>query len=296
MLHGLAVPVPTLFDAEGGVDPGASGAFVRAIATAGADHVLLLGSLGEFSLVEDTERRTLLETSIESLTTRSDAWVGVGAPGTRRAVRLATAAEEAGAAAVLVVPPYALQPTTDAIAHYYRAIREATKIPVVVENAPSQVGYSLAPELVHRLARERVIDGITDRSGFLDNVAGFLRGAPEGFAVVSGDDDLALAAIEKGAAGAALPTANVVPKLGVALVRAARAHETARANELQTLVTRIGEAIRSGPFPATVKFLASETWSAPVGYRPPGEPLTAEEERTVLGVFDPLRPRLRPFL
>ncbi|MCI4326376.1 MAG: dihydrodipicolinate synthase family protein [Thermoplasmata archaeon] len=296
MLHGLAVPVPTVFDPDGAIDPGASGAFVRTIASAGADHILLLGALGESALVEDAERRILLESTLESLPAKSDAWVGVGAPGTRRSVRLALAAEEAGAAALIAAPPYGLRLTTDALAHYYQAIREATKIPIVVENAPALAGSTLTPELVHRLARERVIDGITDGSGFLESVAGFLRGAPEGFAVFSGEDALALAAVEKGAAGAALPSANVVPKLGVALVRAARAHETARANELQVLVTRVGEAIRSGPFPATVKFLAGQAWGARVGYRSPGEPLTPEEERTVLGTFEPLRPVLRPFL
>jgi 4-hydroxy-tetrahydrodipicolinate synthase len=296
MLKGLAVPVPTLFDDEGRLDPGRNGPFVRAICTAGADHIFVLGSLGEFPLIDDAERRLLVEVAVESLTAKGDAWVGVGAPSTRLAVRHAQQAEELGAAALVAVPPYYLHPTASAVAHYYRAVRDATKIPLLASNVPSSVGYPMAPELIHRLARERVLDGLEDSSGFLASVEGFLRGAPEGFPVFSGDDPMVAAAMERGAGGAVLATANVAPKLGVALVRSALAHETARASELQVLVTRLAEAIRAGPFPSTGKFLAAEAWGAKVGYRAPYEALSAEEQRIVLEPFDALRPALRPFL
>jgi 4-hydroxy-tetrahydrodipicolinate synthase len=296
MLQGLAVPVPTIFDEQGGLDPGRNGTFVRAIASAGADHIYVLGSHGEFALLEEGERRTLAEAAIESLTAKADAWVGVGAPSSRIAVRLANAAEEAGAAALVAVPPYYVRPTMDAIAHYYRSIRDATKIPLLAQNFPSLVGYSLSPELVHRLARDHILDGLVDTAGYLDSIAGFVAGAPAGFAVIPGDEPLALAGMEKGATGAVLGSANVVPKLGVALVRAARAHESARATELQVLVSRLAEATGSGPFPSTTKFLAQYAWGAGVGYRAPGEALTPAEERIVLSAYDPLRPLLRPFL
>ncbi|HKV89899.1 MAG TPA: dihydrodipicolinate synthase family protein [Thermoplasmata archaeon] len=295
MLSGLAVPVPTLFDEAGALDPGRNGAFVRALCTAGVEHVFLLGSLGEFPLVEESERKALVEVDVESLTGKSDAWVGVGAPSTRLAVRYATAAEEAGAAALIAVPPYYLHPTPASIAHYYRALRDATKVPLLAYNIPSLVGYPLDPVLVHRLARERILDGIKDTAGFLASVEGFLHGAPDGFPVLPGDDILAADAIAKGAKGAIMGSANIVPKLGVALVRAAAAHETARASELQLLVNRLVRALHAGPFPSTDKFLAEQAWGAKVGYRSPYEPLTAEEQRAVLAEFDPLRPLLLPY-
>jgi 4-hydroxy-tetrahydrodipicolinate synthase len=296
MLRGLSVPVPTLFDEEGNLDPGRNGPFVRAICSAGAEHIFVLGSLGEFPLVEESERRLLVEVAVESLTAKADAWVGVGAPSTRLAVRYAQSAEELGAAALVAVPPYYLRPTPAAVAHYFRAIRDATKIPLLAYNIPSLVGYPLSPELVHRLARERILDGLKDTAGYLASVEGFLRGAPEGFPVFPGDDIFAADAIEKGASGAVLGTANVVPKLGVALVRAALSHETARAVELQMLVSRLAAAIHAGPFPSTGKFLAAHAWGAKVGYRAPYEALTPEEEWAVLAEFDPLRPLLRPYL
>lgn len=296
MLGGFVVPVPTLFDESGALDPGRNATYVRSMCQAGVEHIFLLGSLGEFPSVEDDERKALLEAGIESLTGKADAWVGVGAPSTRRAARLAERAEEAGAAALVAVPPYYLHPTPEAIAHYYRALRDATKVPLLAYNIPSLVGYPLLPELVHRLARERILDGLKDTAGHLTSVESFLAGAPTGFPVLPGDDPLAADSIAKGAAGAILGTANVVPKLGAALVRAALAHETARASELQLLVSRLAEAIRQGPFPATGKFLSTRTWNASVGYRAPYEALTTAEQQRVLAAFDPLLPALRPYL
>lgn len=258
--------------------------------------MLLLSSVGEFPLVEESERRLLLESGLESLTAKADGWVGVAAPSNRLAVRYAQSAEELGAAALVAVPPYYLHPTPAAIAQYFRAIRECTKLPLLASNVPSFVGYPLAPEVVHRLARERVLEGMTDVAGFLASIEAFRRGAPEEFAVFSGEDALVAEAIEKGASGAVIESANVVPKLAVALVRAAVAHETARAAELQLLLTRLAEALRAGPFPSTTKFLAGQAWGAPAGYRSPYPVLTPEEERVALEAFEPLRPLLRPFL
>ncbi|MCI4325469.1 MAG: dihydrodipicolinate synthase family protein [Thermoplasmata archaeon] len=296
MLRGLVVPVPTLFGEEGEFDAGRNGPFVRGISAAGVDHVFVLSAVGEIASVEEAERRLLLESTIESLTGKSDAWVGVGAPSTRLAVRFAQSAEERGAGALVAVPPYFLHPTSEAVAHYYRALRDGSKIPLLAANLPAFAGYSLAPELVHRLARERVLDGVVDAAGFLTSVEGFLGGAPEGFAVFSGVDGLAADAIGRGAGGALLETANVVPRLAVALVRAALAHETARASELQGLVDRVAGAMRAGPFPSATKFLVSQVRGASSGFRAPYEALTAAEERAVMAEFDPLRGLLHAYL
>jgi dihydrodipicolinate synthase/N-acetylneuraminate lyase len=296
MLRGLVVPVPTLFGEQGEFDAGRNGPFVRGISSAGADHVFVLSAVGEFASVEEGERRLLLDSVIDSLTPKADAWVGIGAPTTRLAVRYAQAAEERGAAALVAVPPYFLHPTPEAVAHYYRAIRDVSKLPLLAANIPNFAGFTLAPDLVHRLARERILDGIVDAAGFLASMEGYLGGAPEGFAVFPGVDALAAHAIEQGASGAVLETGNVVPKLGVALVRAALAHETARAAELQVLVDRVAGATRAGPFPSATKYLACQVRGAASGYRAPYEALTAAEERAVTADFDPLRAALHPYL
>lgn len=291
--HGLIVPTPTLFDPDGTVGVETNRTFLSGLADAGVPHLFVLGSLGEFTVLEAAERSSLLKGARDALRSGVDLWVGIGAPATRAAVAHARVAAENGAAVLVAVPPYYLRPTDAAIAAYYRAIREVVRLPLFAYNIPSKVGYALPPPLVHRLARDGVLQGIKDTAESADSVLGFLNGRPEGFAVVPGDDPLAGWAIGKGAAGAVMGTANVAPRLGQALVGAARSGDAGRLASLETLVRRLGTAIGAGPFPSTVKFLARQFRGAPEGYRAPYVALTAAEEATVLAQFRPLEAELR---
>jgi len=295
-LDGLSVPIPTLFSDTGELDLPRNTRFARDLADAKVDHLFVLGSLGEFPLLTDDERTKLVELIAESAAGRTDVWVGCGAPATARAVAYAEAAESAGAAVIVAVPPYYLHPTPAAIDRYYRAIHATLSVPLFAYNIPSLVGYALLPERIHALARDGVLAGVKDTSGSLTSVEAFLRDAPPGFAVMPGDDALAAAAIARGATGAVMGLANLVPKLCVELVRAARAGESARAEELQSLVTALGEVTRAGPFPAVDKFLAARLRGASVGYRAPYDPLSPEEEAAVLARLAPLEARLAPYL
>ncbi len=295
-IDGLVVPIATLFADDGALDPGRNSVFARGLSDAKVDHVFLLGSLGEFPSITDEERDRLQEIVIESVTGATDVWVGCGAPSTRQAVAYATSAEDAGAAAVVAVPPYYLHPALASVERYYRAIRAAVSVPVLAYNIPSLVGYALPPSLVHRLAGDGAIAGVKDTSGSLPSVEAFLAGAPASLAVFPGDDAFAAEAIARGAKGAVMGIANIVPKLCVALVRAARAGDSARAAELQGLVDRLVDVSRAGTFPAADKFLASHLRGASVGYRAPYDPLSPDEEKAVLARLDAIRGSLAPFL
>jgi len=295
-LEGLSVPIATLFSSGGAVDLGRNARFARELSEARVDHLFVLGSLGEFPSVTATERGPLVEVVVESAAGRTDVWAGCGAPSTAQATAFAEQAEGVGAAALVAVPPYYLHPPLRAVAEYYRAIRKAVTVPLLAYNIPSLVGYSLTPALVHSLAQEGVLAGVKDTSGSFESVLGFLTGAPPGFAVFPGDDAFASTAIARGARGAVMGLANIVPKLCVELVAAARRGDMGRAGELQILVDRLGEVTRSGPFPSVDKFLAAQLRGVEVGYRDPYGPLTPEEEATVLARLEPLRNDLAIFL
>lgn len=295
-LHGLVVPVPTLFADDGALDTGRNARFARALSEEKVDHLFVLGSLGEFPSLTAEERPRLLESVIESVSGPTDVWVGVGAPSTAQARGFADEAEGAGAAAVVAVPPYYLRPTEEAIARYYRAVRAEVSVPLLAYNIPSLVGYSLRPELVHRLGAEGVLAGVKDTSGSIESVARFLDGRPEGFVVMPGDDPLAAAAIARGASGAVMGLANIVPKLCAELVRHARAGEEAPTAEAGRLVEEFAAVVRSGPFPSTVKFLAARLRGADVGYRAPYEALSPDEEARVAERLAAVEPRLAPYL
>lgn len=296
VLEGLATPLLTMFNAEGAVDLGRNARFAREISDARVDHLFVFGSTGEFPSILPGERTPLIEVVVESATGRTDVWAGCGAPSTAQAIEFAEEAEGIGVSALVAVPPYYLRPTMAAVDHYYRALREATSVPLLAYNNPSLVGYALPPSLLHALAKDGVLAGVKDSAGSLDSVSAFLTDAPEGFAVLPGDPPLAAAAIERGARGAVMAISNVVPRLCVELVAAARQGERARTQELQGLVDRLVDVAKAGPSIATLKFLVAQLRGSEVGYRAPCEPLTTVEQSAVLARLEPVRPQLAPFL
>jgi len=295
-LEGLTVPILTSFDSDGAIDLGRNGKFARSLCEARVDHLFVLGSTGEFPSILPGERAPLIEVVVESATRQVDVWAGCGAPSTAQAAEFAEEAEGIGVAALVAVPPYYLHPSMTAVDHYYRALREATSVPLLAYNNPSLVGYALPPALLHSLAHEGILTGVKDSGGSLESVSAYLAGAPKGFTVLPGDPPLASAAIERGARGAVMAVSNVVPKLCVELVGAARRGETSRTRELQSLVDQLVAVAKAGPGIATLKFLVAELRGEEVGYRAPYEPLTPAEKAAVLGKLEPLRPRLAPFL
>jgi 4-hydroxy-tetrahydrodipicolinate synthase len=295
-LGGLSVPIPTLFTDSGALDLSRNTRFARELSEAKVDHLFVLGSLGEFPSITDVERGKLIDIVVDSVTGKTDVWVGVGAPSTAQAVAYAESAEAAGAEALVAVAPYYLHPTPAAIDRYYRAIHAATGIPLFAYNIPSLVGYPLSPELIHRLGGDGVIVGVKDTAASIASVEGFLRNRPPDFAIMPGDDTLASSAILAGATGAVMGMANLAPRLCVELIQAAREGNAARAAELQSTVDALVAVSRAGPFPSTDKFLAARLRGAEVGYRAPYDPLSTDEEEAVLAALAPVEERLRPFL
>ncbi|MCI4322916.1 MAG: dihydrodipicolinate synthase family protein [Thermoplasmata archaeon] len=290
---GLVVPTITQFSDDGAMDPERNARYARDLTIAGVNHLFLLGSLGESSSVDEAERPPLFKAVFDGLNGRVDAWVGCGSPATHQAVRLAVQAEKAGAAALVAVPPYYLHPTSESIATYYRSIHAEVKIPLLAYNVPSLVGYALDPSIVHQLAVEGTLQGITDAAGTLESLTAFLHGRPPGFAVLPGDDALASSALAAGSSGAVMGTANEVPRLAVKLVTAGiegRAEDAART---QWTIDALVGVLREAPFPSIHKFLAHRLRNAEVGYRPPYGPLTDAEAQLVLAALQPIEGELR---
>jgi len=295
-LEGLAAPMLTLFADDGSLDLGRNARFARGLVDAHVDHLFVLGSNGEFPSVLPKERGPLIDIVVESTRGVTDVWAGCGAPSTAQAVAFAEEAENLGVAALVAVPPYYLHPSMTAVDHYYRALRDATSIPLLAYNNPSLVGYALPPGLLHSLAREQVIVGLKDSGGSLESLLGYLNGAPKGFTVLPGDPPLASAAIERGARGAVMGVANVLPRLCEELVGTALRGDRRRAGELQSVVERLVDVAKLGPSPSTLKLLAAELRGMEVGYRAPYEPLTEAERSTVLAHLEPLRALFAPFV
>ncbi len=296
-LEGLVVPALTLFDAQGALDLPKNSRFGRGLLDEGVRHLFTLSPAGETSGLDLAERLALAEKMAESSNFYSDLWAGVPPGPPEEAGAFADAVESAGASVLVIYPPKASRaPDPAALEQYLLPFRERTRFPLVLLNDPAVNGYSLAPAGVADLASRGVLNGLLHADPAPESLAAILSQAPEGLSVLTGRDRQAFADLKAGARGAALVTANLLPKLGLALVEAAHKGEDDRGRALQAEVDILCELSDRAPGPAGLKFLARALRETDEGYREPNGPLSAEARQALESALAPHRDALSKHL
>ncbi len=119
----------------------------------GVPGIIMLGTTGEFLCVSDSERRAIVETTVEHSAGRMDVLIGTMDASTERAVRFSREAQESGADGLMIIPPYYYTPTEDEIYAYYGAICDAVDLPIMLYNNPFTSNVDMSAALVGRLTR-----------------------------------------------------------------------------------------------------------------------------------------------
>jgi len=280
-LAGVFAPITTPFDAAtGDVSPQHLKDNVTRLLAGGLDGIVVAGSTGEAPLLDPDEQRHAVAWTRE--VTPEGKWLvaGTGAESTRQAIALTRAAAEAGADAVLVRPPsYFPAVAARALANYYRAIADASPVPVLVYNIPKYTHVSLPAELLQELSTHTRVVGVKDSSGDLKNLAAYREAAPE-WAVFVGSASLLLSALEIECDGGIVAVACYAPRLCADLVAAFHAGDRAAAIALQDRITPLDKEIVGKLGPAGVKAAMDAVGLYGGPPRPPLAPLgRAERER-----------------
>jgi len=206
---GVLAPITTPFDgATGAVAPIHLRQNVVRLLDAGLDGVVVAGSTGESALLDPDEQRRMIGWVREVLPDGRWLVAGTGAESTRQAVALTRAAAAEGAHAVLVRPPaYFANATSPAtLAAYYRAVADASPVPVLIYNIPKYTHLALAAGLLLQLAEHPNIRGVKDSSGDAKNLAAYRDALPR-WSVLVGSGSLLYAALELGCDGGVLAVA-----------------------------------------------------------------------------------------
>lgn len=153
-IYGVCPILATPFDEQGRLDEDSMRSLIEFELKAGVHGLTLFGIAGESFKLSEAERDRLTQIVVEQVNGRVPLIVGTGATGTDTAVMLSQKAEAAGAAALLVLPPYFVKPTEEGLVEYYRRISELVGIPIVVQDEPSTTGVTLSPALIARLGHE----------------------------------------------------------------------------------------------------------------------------------------------
>ncbi|MEA3247886.1 MAG: dihydrodipicolinate synthase family protein, partial [Gemmatimonadota bacterium] len=245
-LQGVLGPVVSTFQ-EGTetLDVASFTSNVNAHVAAGLHGIVVCGSTGEAALLSEDERRVLLEAARGATPRDRLLLMGTGAESTRQTIRRCEDAKAGGADAVLVVAPhyYSSAMTLEALRIHYRAVADASPLPVVLYNIPKYMHFALPAELVAELAKHPNVVGIKDSSGNIDMLKGFLAAQSGSFSVLTGNGSTFVPALEAGARGGILAVALFAPALSLQMLDAHARGDAAAAAEHQAAMKPLAQVI-----------------------------------------------------
>lgn len=219
MLKGCGTALVTPF-VEGEVDYGAYRKAVMRQLECGVDFLVPLATTGETPTLSAEEKRRLLRLTRE-LAPDTVIVAGVGTNSLAGTLDNVALLSDCGADAFLVVVPYYNKPTQEGQYAYFKAVAEASPAPVVIYNVPGRTGANMTALTAVRLARECPnIIATKEASGNFSQVSEIIMNAPEGFSVLSGDDDMTIALMAAGASGVISVASNVAPSEVTAMTSA----------------------------------------------------------------------------
>ncbi len=280
-MNGVFAPITTPFDpTSGDFAPLQFRQNISRLLAEGVNGIVVSGSTGEAALLDADEQRQLVAVARQL----SDAaWLiaGTGAESTRQTIALSHAAAVEGANAVLVRPPayFSAGATPVSLALHFRAVADASPVPVLVYNIPKYTHLALEPAFLQQLtAHERII-GVKDSSGDPKNLAAYREAVPQ-WTVLAGSASLLFAALEMGCQGGVIGVACFAPSLCVQLVREFEQGHRAAAGRIQERVTPLDKEIVGKLGPAGVKAAMDAVGLYGGPTRPPLAPVsTADRER-----------------
>ncbi|MEZ7692987.1 4-hydroxy-tetrahydrodipicolinate synthase [Neisseria sp. 27098_8_139] len=220
----------------------------------GTDGIVAVGTTGESATLPVEEHLAVIEATVKHVNKRVPVIAGTGANNTVEAIALSKAAEQAGADYTLSVVPYYNKPSQEGIYQHFKAIAEATSIPMIIYNVPGRTVVSMSNDTILRLAEIPNIVGVKEASGNIGNNIELINSVPEGFAVFSGDDPTGLPFMLCGGHGVVTVAANVAPKLFADMCRAALEGDIATARRLNEQLIPIYNTMFCEPSPSAPKW------------------------------------------
>src|SRR5271154_430446 len=221
-LMGCGTALVTPFRRDGGVDEPTLHALVNWQIECGIDFLVPCGTTGEASTLTEAEWLRAVEVVVAASSGRVPVFAGCTHNATHEAVaRAKKLGQLHGLTGILSANPYYNRPGQEGQYQHFRAIADATDLPVLLYNIPSRTGTNLEPGTVLRLAEIRNVIGIKESSGNIVKITELLTSVPRGFKVFAGDDSLALPVIALGGAGLISVASNALPQQMTAMVHAA---------------------------------------------------------------------------
>lgn len=285
ILKGCGTALFTPFK-DGKVDEAAMAATVRRQVEAGIHFLVPLGTTGETPCLSVAERQRVLEITRENAPGKT---LLVGGGTNSLTATLESMGQLPDADAYLIVVPYYNKPNQTGLYEYYKAVAGSTEKPIVIYNVPGRTGDNITAETTLRLAEEIPnIVAIKEASGNYKQISEIIRCKPEGFSVLSGNDDETLSLMATGADGVVSVASNVAPKEMVALVEALQQDDMVQARELHYRLMPLFKHLFIEPNPIPGKAAMARLGLMENELRLPLVPASARTEELINKTLDEL--------
>ena len=253
-LRGCGTALVTPFSSDGTVDTDALRSLIEWQIASGIDFLVPCGTTGEASTLTQAERHRVIELTVRTVAGRVPVFAGCTDNNTAEVVdRVRQLSAIPGLAGILSANPFYNRPGQEGQFQHFRAIAEATPLPVLLYNIPGRTGANLEPATVARLAEIPNIIGIKESSGSVMQITEVLASVPSTFTVLAGDDGMALPVIALGGHGVVSVASNAFPRQIANMAHAALAGDWPRAQALNLRYFRIMQAHFAETSPSPIK-------------------------------------------
>jgi 4-hydroxy-tetrahydrodipicolinate synthase len=251
-LQGCGTALVTPFTEPGLIDFPALRALVDWQIAEGIDFLVACGSTGEAQTLDDSERQRVVAAVVEVAADRVPVMAGATSNDTSRAVEETRRMCRLGVDYILSATPYYNKPTQEGLYRHFRAVAEATALPILVYNIQGRTAVNIETDTMARLVRDcPTIVGVKEASGSLDQMSQVILACGPDFAVISGDDNITLPLLAIGGKGVISVIANVVPRETSEMVHTALDGDWKRARELHYKLFPLARAafLETNPIP-----------------------------------------------
>lgn len=259
LFQGSITALVTPFTGRGGddLDLEAFDALIERQIAGGTSALVPCGTTGESPTLRPEDHRLIVQRCVKTVKGRVPVIAGTGVNSTHETIALSRTASEAGADALLIVTPYYNKPTQDGLYAHYKAVHDATALPILIYNIPGRCVIDMTPDTCARLAELPRIAGMKDATNDLARPTALRARIAKPFALLSGEDATAPAFLAMGGHGCISVTSNLVPEPCAQLQAAWRARDLDRFAALRDALAPLHRALFLETSPAPVKYALS---------------------------------------
>ncbi|MEN5432338.1 4-hydroxy-tetrahydrodipicolinate synthase [Sphingobacterium faecium] len=258
-LHGAGVALVTPFNADGTVDFDSLAQLIDNQIDSGMNYLVSLGTTGEVATLTKDERKRIWDFTVKQVNARVPLVAGIGGNNTAEIVEQIKNFDPTGFCAILSVSPYYNKPVQEGIYQHYKAIAEASPLPIILYNVPGRTGSNMTPATTIRLAKDfKNIVATKEASGNFAQFNEILRDKPADFLLISGDDPATLPMMALGAVGIISVVGNAYPAQVSKLAALCTAGSFTEARTIHNALLEITDLCFVEGNPCGVKYILQE--------------------------------------